>query len=162
MLRVLPDESNLSVDIQSGKLQIKTGKSKFSLQTLPAQDFPKASDQIEEAEKINIPENVFRKLLGSVQYAMAQQDIRYYLNGVLLIIDGPSLKVVATDGHRLAYANAKLENSYSKSEVILPRKCITELYKLLSDTDNTIIFEFSENQARITFADVVMTSKIID
>ena len=162
VLRVLPDESKISVDIQSGKLQIKTGKSKFSLQTLPAQDFPKASDQIGQAEKIDIPERVFRKLLGAVQYAMAQQDIRYYLNGVLLIIEGASLKVVATDGHRLAYANVQLEGSYPKQEIILPRKTITELYKLLSDTDDTITFEFSENQARIAFSDVAMTSKIID
>jgi len=162
VLRVLPDESKISVDIQGGKLQIKTGKSKFSLQTLPAQDFPKASDQVDNVEKINISQGVFKKLLGSVQYAMAQQDIRYYLNGVLLIIEGTSLKLVATDGHRLAYANTQLENSYSKYEIILPRKTITELYKLLADTEEKIIFEFFENQARISFSEVVMTSKIID
>jgi len=162
VLRVLPDGSSLSVDIQNGKFQIKAGKSKFSLQTLPAQDFPKASDQAGEAEKIQVPESVFKKLLGSVQYAMAQQDIRYYLNGVLLMIEGTSLKLVATDGHRLAYVNTELENSYSKQEAILPRKTITELYKLLGDTEEKITFEFAENQAKISFSDVSMTSKIID
>jgi DNA polymerase III subunit beta len=162
VLRVLPDGSNLSVDIQNSKFQIKAGKSKFSLQTLPPEDFPKASDQIGEAEKIKIPENVFKKLLGAVQYAMAQQDIRYYLNGVLLMIEGTSLKLVATDGHRLAYVNSELESTYSKHEAILPRKTITELHKLLGDSDNEVTFEFSENQAKISFSDVSMTSKIID
>jgi DNA polymerase III subunit beta len=162
VLRVLPEESKISVDILSGKLQIKAGKSKFSLQTLPAEDFPKASDQVGNAEKIYIPENAFKKLLGSIQYAMAQQDIRYYLNGILVIIEGTSLKLVATDGHRLAYASTQLENSYAKREAILPRKTIIELYKLLSDAEEKIIFEFSENQARISFSEVVMTSKIID
>lgn len=162
ILRVLPDESKISVNIQDNKLQIKTGKSRFSLQTLPAQDFPQISDQIEDAEKIQIEEGKFKKLLGMVQYAMAQQDIRYYLNGVLLIIEGNSLKLVATDGHRLAFASTEIEGSYQKQEVILPRKTITELFKLLSDTEDKITFEFTESQARISFSEVTITSKIID
>ncbi|MBI1174147.1 MAG: DNA polymerase III subunit beta [Sideroxydans sp.] len=162
ILRILPDGSKVSFDTQSSKLQIKTGKSKFSLQTLPAQDFPQISDQINNAEKVQISEGVFKKLLGTVQYAMAQQDIRYYLNGVLVIIEGNSLILVATDGHRLAFASTQLEASYSKCEAILPRKTITELFRLLSDTKDQITFEFAENQVRITFAEVTMTSKIID
>lgn len=162
ILRVLPEGSKISIDIQEDKLQIKTGKSRFNLQTLPAQDFPQISDQINQAEKIQISEGVFKKLLGTVQYAMAQQDIRYYLNGVLVIIEGTSLKLVATDGHRLAFTTADLDTSYPKQEAILPRKTINELYKLLSDTEEKITFEFSENQVRISFSEVTITSKIID
>ena len=162
IFRVLPDESKISIEIQDDKLRIKTGKSRFSLQTLPAQDFPQISDQIGETNKIQIPQGIFKKLLGKVQYAMAQQDIRYYLNGVLLIIDGSDLKLVATDGHRLAYTTANLGTEYPKQEAILPRKTINELYKLLQDNDEPISFEFSENQVRISFADVSITSKIID
>lgn len=163
ILRVLPDTSKVSFDLSNGKLQLKTEKSKFSLQTLPASDFPQVSDQINNPEKIEINQGEFKKLLGSVQYAMAQQDIRYYLNGVLLVIENDSLKLVATDGHRLAFASAKLEQEYSKREVILPRKTITELFKLLaSDTEEKVIFEFGENQIRICFSGITITSKIID
>lgn len=162
ILRILPDESKVSITIQDSKLQIKTGKSKFSLQTLPAQDFPQISDQVQNADKIQINEGTFKKLLGTVQYAMAQQDIRYYLNGVLLIIEGNSLKLVATDGHRLAFASTELESSYPKQEAILPRKTISELFKLLTDNEDKITFEFTENQARISFSQVAITSKIID
>jgi DNA polymerase-3 subunit beta len=97
-----------------------------------------------------------------VQYAMAQQDIRYYLNGVLLVIDGNFLKLIATDGHRLAYVITKFEQEYSKREVILPRKTINELIRLLNETEDQITFELAENQVRMTFSDVILTSKVID
>ena len=163
VLRVLPDGNSLSVDINNGKFQIKSGKSRFSLQILPAQDFPKMSAPIGSNRKILIPQKSFKGLIGMVQYAMAQQDIRYYLNGVLMIVEGYTLKLVATDGHRLAYANMPLDTEYpEKFEVILPRKTITELFKLLGDVDENVSFELFENQAKISFSDVVITSKIID
>lgn len=162
ILRILPDGNLVTIDIQNNKLQLKSGKSKFSLQTLPAQDFPQIADQLNNVDNLQISEGILKKLIGSVQYAMAQQDIRYYLNGVLLIIEGDLLKAVATDGHRLAFACAKLESNYAKREAILPRKTITELFKLLSDSEEKINFEFSDSQVRISFAEVSMTSKIID
>ena len=162
ILRVLPDDSKVSLDIQDSKLQIKAGKSKFNLQTLPAADFPQVADQLKDAEKIQLKQKQLRELLGAVQYAMAQQDIRYYLNGVLLVVDGPVLKAVATDGHRLAYFSIALGSTYARREIILPRKTIGELSKLLSDTDDDVTLELSDTQVRLTFSDVTITSKVID
>ena len=162
ILRVLPENSKVSLDIQENKLLIKANKSRFSLQTLPAKDFPVVSDQLTDSTKINIKQGQLKKLLGLVQYAMAQQDIRYYLNGVLLLIEGEQIRMIATDGHRLAYVSAKLESSYAKQEVILSRKTVNELSKLLTDNDDVAILEVAEKQIRITFSNIVLTSKIID
>lgn len=162
ILRVVPDGSKITLDIQDSRLQIKVNKSRFNLQTLPAQDFPKVHEQLENAEKIEIEQGKLKKLFGMVQYAMAQQDIRYYLNGVLLVIDGFFLKLIATDGHRLAFTSTKLDREYGKIEIILPRKTINELTKLLGDDETKILFELAENQARMTFSDIVLTSKVID
>jgi DNA polymerase-3 subunit beta len=162
ILRVLPDDSKVSLEIQDSKLQIKAGKSKFNLQTLPAGDFPQVADQLKEAEKIQVKQNSFKQLLGSVQYAMAQQDIRYYLNGVLLVIEGNMLKAVATDGHRLAYSSIELAGNFAKREIIVPRKTIAELTKLLTDTEEEITLEVGETQVRMAFSDVNITSKVID
>lgn len=162
ILRVLPDDSKVTLDIQDSKIQIKAGKSKFNLQTLPAEDFPQISDQLKDAEKIQIKQKQFKELLGAVQYSMAQQDIRYYLNGVLLVIEGKFLKAVATDGHRLAFSSIELSASYAKREIILPRKTIAELFKLLSEGEDEITLEIAETQVRMVFSDVTISSKVID
>jgi len=162
ILRVLPEKSKVSLNIQDSRLQVKSDKSKFSLQTLPASDFPKVSAQFDQAVKIQVKQSTLKKLIEMVQYAMAQQDIRYYLNGVLLVVDGSNLKLVATDGHRLAFTSEKLEQEYSKREVILPRKTINELMKLLSVNDEEISIEFSDNQVRMIFSGITLISKIID
>ena len=162
ILRVLPEKSKVSLDLQESKLLIKTNKSRFSLQTLPAKDFPVVSNQLEGATKISIKQGLLKKLLGLVQYAMAQQDIRYYLNGVLLLIDGDQIRLIATDGHRLAFVSAKLESSYDKYEVILSRKTVNELSKLLVDAEEQVNIELAEKQVSLSFSNVVLTSKIID
>lgn len=162
ILRVLPDHSKISFDIQDSRLLVKVLKSKFTLQTLPPQDFPKVSEQLQNSTTIEIEQKVFKKLLGSVHYAMAQQDIRYYLNGVLLVIDDDLIKLIATDGHRLAYTSAKLESQHPKREVILSRKTVSELFKLLSESDEKIILELAEKQVKISFSDITLTSKVID
>ncbi len=162
ILRAIPDNSSVSLDDQQNRLQVKANKSRFSLQTLPAQDFPMLAEQLLEVTKFEIEQRVLRRLLSSVQYAMAQQDIRYYLNGVLLVIDGTSIKLIATDGHRLAYISEELTENHSKKEVILSRKTVNELLKLLSDSEEKVYLELAEKQVRISFADVVLTSKVID
>lgn len=162
ILKILPEQSKISLDIQENKLLIRSNKSRFSLQTLPAQDFPVVTDQLENVSKIGLKQGLLKKLLGLVQYAMAQQDIRYYLNGVLLVIEGEQIRLIATDGHRLAFVSSKLEHSYTKHEVILSRKTVNELSKLLSDSEEEITLELAEKQVRLTFDDVVLTSKVID
>lgn len=162
ILRILPDQSQVSVEIKENKAIIKCNKSKFSLQTLPAQDFPKLSNQLENAKKIALSQTKLKNLLESVHYAMAQQDVRYYLNGVLLIIDNDKLKVVATDGHRLAYNEGKIEGEHEKTEIILPRKAVAELCKLLSDSEDIVVLEFTSQQVKAVFSDVVLVSKVIE
>ncbi|MDO8813465.1 MAG: DNA polymerase III subunit beta [Gallionella sp.] len=162
ILRVLPEQSKITIDTKENKAQIKSGKSRFSLQTLPAMDFPKLSNQLENAKKITLAQKELKNLLFSVQYAMAQQDVRYYLNGVLLIIDGNKLKVVATDGHRLAYNAGIIEGSHEKQEIILPRKAVMELSKLLADNDEKAELEFSQQQFKAVFSGITLTTKVIE
>jgi len=162
ILRVVSDGSKVTLDIIENRLQIKVNKSKFNLQTLPPEDFPIISEQLEDAEIVEIEQNIFKNLLGMVQYSMAQQDIRYYLNGVLLVIDGMTLKLIATDGHRLAFISFELDKEYNKREVILPRKTVHELSKLMHDTEDKIVFELAQNQVRFKFSDIQLTSKVID
>lgn len=162
ILRILPEQSKISIEAKENKAQIKTNKSRFSLQTLPAQDFPKLSNQLTDAKKIVLHQSVLKALLLSVQYAMAQQDVRYYLNGVLLIIEGNKLKVVATDGHRLAFNAGIIDGNYEKQEIILPRKAVAELSKLLADSNESVELEFSQQQAKATFSGITLITKVID
>jgi len=162
ILRILPDESQISIELKENKAQIKANKSRFSLQTLPAQDFPKLNDQLKDAKKIVIGQGKLKALFLSVQYAMAQQDVRYYLNGVLLIIAGNQVKMVATDGHRLAYNADSITGDHEKQEIILPRKAVTELCKLLNETEEPVEIEFSTQQIKATFSGITLISKVID
>lgn len=162
ILRAIPDESAVNLDVQESKLVVKANKSRFSLQTLPAQDFPGLAEQLSGSVRISIEQGKLKRLLASVQHAMAQQDIRYYLNGVLLVIEGSSIKLIATDGHRLAYIAEELDTEHQKKEVILSRKTVNELLKLLTDSEEKLELELAEKQVRITFSDIVLTSKVID
>ncbi|MBK9161391.1 MAG: DNA polymerase III subunit beta [Nitrosomonadales bacterium] len=162
ILRVLPEQSKISIDVKENKALIRANKSRFSLQTLPAQDFPKLSNQLEGAKNIVLMQKELKNLLLSVQYAMAQQDVRYYLNGVLLILDGNRLKAVATDGHRLAYNSGIVEGAFEKNEIILPRKAVIELSKLLADSEDSVEIEFSKQQVKATFSGVTLITKVID
>jgi DNA polymerase-3 subunit beta len=162
ILRILPDQSKISIETKENKALIKSNKSRFSLQTLPAQDFPKLSNLLENTNKIVLQQSLFKSLLLSVQYAMAQQDVRYYLNGVLLIIEGNNLKVVATDGHRLAFNAGVINGNHEKQEIIMPRKAVVELCKLLGDTNESVEIEFSNQQVKVAFSGINLTSKVID
>jgi len=162
ILRILPDQSKISIELKENKAQIKSNKSRFSLQTLPSQDFPKLNDQLEDSKKITLSQLVLKKLLLSVQYAMAQQDVRYYLNGVLMIVEGNKLKVVATDGHRLAFNEETIDGEHTKQEIILPRKAVLELCKLLNDTEDLLELEFSQQQIKASFSGINLVSKIIE
>jgi DNA polymerase III subunit beta len=162
ILRSLPDEAVVALDLQEKRLQLKAGKSKFSLQTLPAADFPKISSGGASATRATLPQNQLKRLLALVQYAMAQQDIRYYLNGLLLSLQPDELAVVATDGHRLALALSKVALDTPATEVILPRKAIVELSKLLADSDEPVVFEVLDNQVRFGFGAISFVTKLVD
>lgn len=163
ILRALPDGSEVTLALTDKRLQVKSGKSRFNLQTLPAEDFPRLADPEDASTQFELPQKLLKDLFSHVQYAMAQQDIRYYLNGLLMVIDAGELRVIATDGHRLAFAsNAVANKELAKQEVILPRKTVLELAKLLADNDDPVAIELSASQARFKFGDILLASKLVD
>lgn len=162
ILRALPEKAHVTMETDNNRLHAKAGKSRFNLQTLPAEDFPKFPEGSEPEGEVTIKQKELKHLLSMVQYAMAQQDIRYYLNGLLLLINDNELKVVATDGHRLAFARLPLDISQERKEVILPRKVVLELARLLGDTDDPVAIQILQNQVRFTFSSVVLVSKVVD
>ncbi|SRR6266487_1383975 len=162
LLRALPEDSSLTVDTAAGKMTVRAGRSRFNLQTLPAADYPRIGLSQEQQQTIALPQRDFRGLLKLAEFAMAQQDIRYYLNGMLLVIDKGSLQAVATDGHRLSYASIAVAGSYSRQEVILPRKTVLELGKLLEDSDAELTIDLLTNQVRFRFSNIELVSKVVD
>ena len=162
ILRALPEEAEISLQPQDKRLLVRAGKSRFSLQTLPAEDFPRLAKATGEVARFSMPQKALRRVLGLVQYAMAQQDIRYYLNGLLMVVEGGELKLVATDGHRLAFAAIALEADLPRQEAIVPRKTVLELTKLLADSDDEVRIELSASQAAFGFGAIDLVSKLID
>ena len=162
ILRALPAEAEVSLQVQDKRLLVRAGSSRFTLQTLPAEDFPRLAKAPGEAARFALPQKALRRLLGLVQYAMAQQDIRYYLNGLLMVVEDGELKAVATDGHRLAFASLPLEQKLPRQEAIVPRKTVLELSKLLADSDDEVRIELSATQAAFGFDAIELVSKLID
>ena len=162
LLRALPDVATLNVDATGGKMTVRAGRSRFNLQTLPAADYPRIGLGDEQLQTLTLPQRDLRGLLKSAEFAMAQQDIRYYLNGMLLVFDGTSLQAVATDGHRLSWASLEVPGSYQRQEVIIPRKTVLELGKLLADTEDPVTIDILSNQIRFRFANVELVSKVVD
>lgn len=162
ILRSLPEKTEVSLVLEDKRLQVKAGKSKFSLQTLPADDFPRMSITDGETQEFQLPQKAFRQLLGKTQYGMAAQDVRYYLNGLMLLVEGKELRAVATDGHRLAYASVEIEADLPRQELILPRKTVLELNRLLLESEEALKITLTTNQIRFAFGSVVLVSKLID
>ena len=163
ILRALPDGSEVTLALTDKRLQVKSGKSRFNLQTLPSEDFPRLAGPEGDSVQLELPQKLLKDLFSQVQYAMAQQDIRYYLNGLLMVIDAGELRVIATDGHRLAFAsNTVADKTLGKQEVILPRKTVLELAKLLADNDDPVAIELSASQARFKFGETLLASKLVD
>ena len=162
ILRSLPEGAEVSLILEDKRLQVRSGRSRFTLQTLPADDFPRMTVSEGETKQFQISQKAFRQLLGKTQYSMATQDVRYYLNGLLLLVDGRDLRAVATDGHRLAYGSAEIEADLPRQEMILPRKTVLELNRLLMETDDTLTVTMASNQVRFSFGSVVIVSKVID
>jgi DNA polymerase-3 subunit beta len=162
ILRALPESAEVTLQQQDKRLLVKAGKSRFTLQTLPAEDFPRLAKPAGESARFKLEQKDLRRLLALVQYAMAQQDIRYYLNGLLMVVEEGSLKLVATDGHRLAYAAMKLGGNLPRQEVIVPRKTVLELTKLLAENDDPVNIELSATQAAFSFGTIELVSKLID
>jgi DNA polymerase-3 subunit beta len=161
ILRSLPD-TEVGISLASKKLTIAAGKSRFSLQTLGPEEFPTVAPSDAVSATLSMPQRQLKHLLAMVHFAMAQQDIRYYLNGLLLVVDGSAVRVVATDGHRLAYCAADIGTELGRHDVIVPRKTVTELQRLLNDSDEPVSIDIAPNQIRFRFGQVELLSKLVE
>jgi len=162
ILKTMPADQTVSLESSQSKLILKGGKSRFTLQSLPAEDFPLVQESPAFGPAFSVPQKVLKGLLGQVSFAMAVQDIRYYLNGILFVAEGKTLSLVATDGHRLAFASSELDVEVPKQEVILPRKTVLELQRLLSDADGAIEMQFANNQAKFCFGGMEFVTKLVE
>jgi DNA polymerase-3 subunit beta len=160
IVRALPDQASLMFTVEGDKASIKAGKSRFSLTTLPAADFP-AIEEINAQLSFEVEQSTLKRLIDKTHFSMAQQDVRYYLNGMLLESDGKTLRTVATDGHRLALCEVELVTKSGTHQVIVPRKGVLELQRLLG-ADGAVAVQVGSNHVRITLGDIRFTSKLID
>src|SRR4249920_3795494 len=162
ILRALPEDAEVALEAKENRMTVKAGKSRFNLQTLAAADFPRMVEAKDASRTLQLPQKALKQALGLVQFAMAVQDIRYYLNGVLFSVDKNTLRVVATDGHRLSFASQALDGDHGSVEAILPRKTVIELIKLLGDTDEPVSIAMGSNQVRFSFGGLEIVSKIVE
>ncbi len=179
ILRALPEGGEVVVSHSGKKMTVQSGKSRFNLQTLAAEEFPTVSQPDSYLASFTLPQKTLKHLIAMVHFSMAQQDIRYYLNGLLLVVDGKQVIAVATDGHRLAYCAVGTEAGsgdegeaaalqangsgvHTRHEVIVPRKSILELQRLLGDGDAPVTIDIAANQVRFTFDDVELVSKLVE
>ena len=162
IVRALPDGSRITVSQTGDKVTVQAGRSRFTLSTLPSNDFP-AVDEVEATDRIAISEAALKELIERTAFAMAQQDVRYYLNGLLFDVRDTLLRCVATDGHRLALCETALETGTgNKRQIIVPRKGVTELTRLLEGGDREIELEIGRSHIRMKRDDAMFTSKLID
>ncbi|MCB1666885.1 MAG: DNA polymerase III subunit beta [Porticoccaceae bacterium] len=159
--RSLPEGAVISISEQDGRAQISSGRSRFTLATLPANEFPSVDEGSSKLD-FEIPQQDLKYLIDSTAFAMAQQDVRYYLNGMLWEVEGDTLRAVATDGHRLAMAECSVSTSAAeKTQAILPRKGVIELSRML-DGDQNISIMLGNNHLRIVTPEYRFTSKLVD
>ena len=159
--RALPEGAEVGVSVSGEKLLVRSGRSKFALATLPAGEFPSIED-IKASQTITVDQNVLGRLIEKTHFSMGQQDVRYYLNGMLLESSGNQLRTVATDGHRLALCQAELDGvSLEQQQVIVPRKGVLELQRLLSG-EGSVDIVLGANHVRIELEGIRFTSKLID
>ncbi len=161
IIRALPDGSRITVSQTGEKITVQAGRSRFTLATLPANDFPSV-DEVEATERVAVAESALKELIERTAFAMAQQDVRYYLNGLLFDLRDKTLRCVATDGHRLALCETELENGTGKRQIIVPRKGVTELQRLLEGGEREVELEVGRSHVRVKRDDVTFTSKLID
>ena len=160
--RSLPENSEINMATNDSRITLKAAKSRFNLQTLPAADYPVMTKAAGSSTTVIIGQRQLKDLFKQVEFAMAQQDIRYYLNGLLFELSNNQLNIVGTDGHRLSFTSTELKQSYEKKDVILPRKTVVELIKLLDDSDEDVQIELANNQVNFSFSNFKLISKVID
>ena len=161
IVKSLPEQSELKVEQQDNKWLLRSGRSRFSLATLPAEEYPNVEAFQAEIE-FSIKQGMLKSIIDSTQFSMANQDVRYYLNGLLFETEGNTLRAIATDGHRLALSHRTIEAQLPEKQVIVPRKGIMEMARLLESDDLDITIAIGDNAIRATTANTVFTSKLVD
>ena len=158
----LPTDSLINFSLKDDKAMIQSGRSRFSLVTLPASEFP-SLDEISSNSSFEIPQATLKDIIDKTAFAMAQQDVRYYLNGLMLEVGPKTLRAVATDGHRLAFCEKETDFELAEiKQVILPRKGVIELARLLDNSNDKIRIMLSSNHLRVELNNIRFTSKLID
>lgn len=160
IFRALPDGVNVTLSTEGERVVVRAGRSRFTLSTLPAAEFP-VVEEINAAQTLSLPQGEFRRLIDKTHFSMAQQDVRYYLNGLLLETQESALRAVATDGHRLALSEMTLSSPAKAGQVILPRKGVLELQRILG-TEGEIELAIGTNHVRAQVGDIRFSSKLID
>ncbi len=160
IIKSLPDDKLISLNTKENKIFIKSGRSRFILQTITSQDFPHVEQGV-GAVKMKIPSAILSELIDNTQFSMAQQDVRYYLNGLYFEIDGTKLRTVATDGHRLAMSEWELDESFEIG-VIIPRKGIQELGRLVSNRSSDVELIIGTNHINAQVDNIKLVSKLVD
>lgn len=159
--RGLPEGAEIAVQLESERMLVRSGRSRFSLSTLPAADFPNLDDWRSEVE-FTLPQATLKRLIEATQFSMAHQDVRYYLNGMLFETEGEALRTVATDGHRLAVCAMPIGRQLPTHSVIVPRKGVMELVRLLDGGDTLLQVQIGSNNIRAHVGDFIFTSKLVD
>ena len=159
--RGLPDDSVITFVLEGDRVQVRSGRSRFSLSTLPASDFPNVQDWQSEVE-ITLTQAQLRGVIEKTQLSMANLDVRYYLNGMLFEIDGSTLRSVATDGHRMAVSQTQLGADFAQNQIIVPRKGVLELVKLMDAPEQPVTLQIGSSNVRAEVNNFVFTSKLVD
>ncbi|MBR9728860.1 DNA polymerase III subunit beta [Shewanella intestini] len=161
IVKSLPDQSALKIEQQDNRWLLRSGRSRFTLATLPAEDYPNV-EAFEAEIEFSIKQGVLKSIIDSTQFSMANQDVRYYLNGLLFETEGNVLKAIATDGHRLALSHRQVETTLPEKQVIVPRKGVIEMSRLLDTDDADITISIGDSAIRATTHAAVFTSKLVD
>ena len=160
--KALPESSSIEFSIEDSRVTLKSSRSRFTLASLPAKDFP-GLDEIEAQQTFSIAQDKLKHLFDKTAFAMAQQDVRYYLNGILLELTAEKIRLVATDGHRLALSETELDTGVeADKQLIIPRKAVLELGRLLDSSDKEATCVLSQNHMRVETGTLVFTTKLID
>lgn len=161
IVKSLPDQVELKIEQQENRLLLRSGRSRFTLATLPAEEYPNV-EAFEAEIEFTLKQGTMKSLIDATQFSMANQDVRYYLNGLLLETEGNVLRAIATDGHRLALSHRQIEAQLPEKQVIVPRKGVLELMRSFEADDLDVTIAIGDNAIRATTATVVFTSKLVD
>ncbi len=160
--KALPADTEIHLEVKDNRAQLKSGRSRFTLSTLPASDYPTLGG-IQPQLKFCLPASILKRLIGDTQFAMAHQDVRYYLNGMLVELGEQRIRMVATDGHRLALSDAEISTGVKENtQIIIPRKGVMELWHMLPEHDVEVEVQISQNHFRAAMQQQEITTKLVD